>query len=65
MRIEDLIAGFKEKGLTDEQIKEELVKIKTDIEAFLNPQDVPEDKEKEVKEEVETDEEKQHRVFGI
>lgn len=65
MDIEKLIAGLKEKGLDDEQVKAELEKIKNDIEVYLKPGEEPTEKEEEVKEEVETDEQKQHRVFGI
>lgn len=65
MNIEELIAGLKEKGMSDEEIKSELEKIKADIDAFLNPVENPAEKNDEVKEEVETDEEKEHRVFGI
>lgn len=65
MNIEELIAGLKEKGLTDDEVKAELEKIKADIDAYLNPQENPETKNEEVKEEVESDEEKEHRVFGI
>ena len=61
MNVEELIAGLKEKGLNDEEIKAELQKIVEDIEAFLEPDEKPE----EVKKEEETDEEKEHRVFGI
>lgn len=61
MNVEELIAGLKEKGMSDEEIKAELQKIVEDIEAFLEPEEKPE----EVKEEVENDEEKEHRVFGI
>lgn len=65
MNIEELIAGLKEKGMSDEEIKVELEKIKADIDAFLNPVENPAEKNDEVKKEVETDEEKEHRVFGI
>ena len=65
MDIEKLIAGLKEQGLNDEQIKEELEKIKKDIDAYLEPAENPEEKNEEVHEEVESDEEKEHRVFGI
>lgn len=65
MKIEELVAGLKEKGLSDEEIKAELEKMKADIEAFLNPAQEPEAKVEEVKEEEESDEEKEHRVFGI
>lgn len=65
MNIEELIAGLKEKGMSDEEIKSELEKIKADIDAFLNPVENPAEKNDEVKKEVETDEEKEHRVFGI
>lgn len=59
MDIEKLISGLKEQGLEDEAIKEELLKIKEQIEAYLNPQV----KEQEETEENEND--KQKRVFGI
>ena len=65
MKIEELIAGLKEKGMADEEIKAELEKIKADIDAYLNPQENPAEKNAEFKAEVETDEEKEHRVFGI
>lgn len=66
MNIEELIAGLKEKGLNEEEVKAELEKIKADIDAFLNPAQNPEEKNEEVHEEVEEDEEaKQHRIFGI
>lgn len=61
MNIEELIAGLKEKGMSDEEIKAELEKIKADIDAYLNPVENPAEKN----DEVETDEEKEHRVFGI
>ena len=50
MNIEELIAGLKAKGLNDEAIKEELNKIKADIDAYLNPSANPEEKDDEVKE---------------
>jgi orotate phosphoribosyltransferase-like protein len=65
MNIEELIAGLKEKGMSDEEIKAELEKIKADIDAFLKPAEEPEEKVEEVHEEVESDEDKEHRVFGI
>lgn len=65
MNIEELIAGLKEKGMSDEEIKAELEKIKADIDAYLKPAENPAEKNDEVHEEVETDEEKEHRVFGI
>lgn len=65
MNIEELIAGLKEKGMSDEEIKAELEKIKADIDAYLNPAENPEGKNEEVHEEVESDEEKMHKVFGI
>lgn len=65
MNVEELIAGLKEKGMSDEEIKAELEKIKSDIDAYLNPAENPAEKNDEVKKEVETDEEKEHRVFGI
>ena len=65
MNVEELIAGLKEKGLGEEEIKAELEKIKADIDAFLNPHKEPEQKDEEVHEEVDNDEEKMHKVFGI
>lgn len=65
MKIEELVAGLKEKGMSDEEIKAELEKIKADIEAFLNPAEEPKEKVEEVHNEEEGDEEKEHRVFGI
>ena len=65
MNIEELVAGLKEKGMSDEEIKAELEKIKADIEAFLNPAQEPKEKVEEVHEEEESDEEKEHRIFGI
>lgn len=65
MNVEELIAGLKEKGLSDEEIKAELEKIKADIDAFLNPAENAEEKNDEVHEEVENDEAKIKRVFGI
>lgn len=62
MDIKQLVAGLKEKGLTDEQVKEELLKIKTDIDAFLNPAPAT-DKPAENKKE-ESDAEKEQRIFG-
>ena len=44
MKIEELVAGLKEKGMSDEEIKAELEKIKADIEAFLNPAEEPKEK---------------------
>lgn len=61
MKIEELIAGLKEKGLSEEEIKTELEKIKADIDAYLTP----EQKQDEVHEEVEKNEDKEHRIFGI
>lgn len=64
MNIEELVNGLKEKGMSDEEIKATLEQIKADIDAFLNPAPEEEPKpEGEPKEE--TDEDKQHRVFGI
>lgn len=65
MNIEELVAGLKEKGMSDEEIKAELEKIKADIEALLNPADEPKEKVDEVHNEEESDEEKEHRIFGI
>lgn len=63
MNIEELIAGLKEKGMSDEQIKEELMKLKADIEKHLTPEPAPEPAP--ATEPEESDEEKQHRVFGL
>ena len=65
MNIEELIAGFKEKGLNEEQVRAELEKIRKDIDAYLEPDENPAEKNDEVHEEVEADEDKQKRVFGI
>ena len=66
MNIEELIAGLKEKGLDEEQVKAELEKIRKDIDAYLEPDENPAEKNDEVHEEVKEDEaEKQKRVFGI
>ena len=62
MNIEELIAGLKEKGLTDEEIKAELDKIKTDIDAYLGDNE-GEQKDNEVKDEINEDE-KMKEVFG-
>lgn len=65
MDIEKLVAGLKEKGLNDDEVKAELSKIKADIDAYLNTSENPEEKNKEVKDEVESDEDKRKRIFGI
>ena len=65
MNIEELIAGLREKGLDEEAIKEELNKIKADIDAYLNPSANPEAKDDEVKEEVSEDVDKRKAVFGV
>ena len=65
MNIEELIAGLKAKGLNDEAIKEELNKIKADIDAYLNPSANHEEKNDEVKEEVDEDVDKRKAVFGV
>lgn len=59
MDIEKLISGLKEQGLEDEEIKEELLKFKEQIEAYLNPQ------VKEQEEIKENENDKQKRVFGV
>ena len=59
MDIEKLISGLKEQGLEDEEIKEELLKFKEQIEAYLNP------KVKEQEEIKENENDKQKRVFGV
>lgn len=60
MKIEELVAGLKEQGLSDDEIKAELEKIKADIDAFLG-----EGKEEEVKELTPEEEAKRKEVFGI
>lgn len=64
MKIEEIIAKFKEEGKTDEEIKAELELIKKDIDAYLGDNE-GEEKDEEVKEELDEDEEKMHQVFGI
>lgn len=63
MKIEELVAGLKEQGLSDDEIKAELEKIKADIDAFLGAKD-----EKQAEEVIPTAEEelaKRKEVFGI
>ena len=62
MKIEELVAGLKEQGLSDDEIKAELEKIKADINAFLG-----EGKEEEEVKELTPEEEeaKRKEVFGI
>ena len=65
MKIEEIIAKYKEEGKTDDEIKVELEQIKKDIEAYLGGGDVEKEKEEEVHTEVDEDENKMHDVFGI
>ena len=62
MNIEELVAGLKEKGLSEEEIRAELEKTKAAIDAYLNPakEQTPAEEPAE-----ETDDDKEHRVFGI
>ena len=65
MKIEEIIAKFKEEGKSDEEIKAELELIKKDIDAYLGDNE-GEPKDEEVHEEVQEDEEdKMHKIFGI
>ena len=64
MKIEEIIAKFKEEGKTDEEIKAELELMKKDIDAYLGDNE-GEEKDEEVKEEVQDDEKKMHDVFWI
>lgn len=64
MKIEDIIAKFKEEGKTDDEIKAELELMKKDIDAYLGD-DEGHQKDEEVKDEVQDDEAKMHDVFGI
>lgn len=64
MKIEEIIAKFKEEGKTDEEIKAELELMKKDIDAYLGDNE-GEEKDEEVKEEGHDDEKKMHDVFGI
>lgn len=59
MDIQELVNGLKEKGLQEEEIKNELLKIKADIDAYLGEEKAP-----VVEEEKETEEQKEERVFG-
>lgn len=63
MKIEEIIAKFKEEGKTDEEIKAELELIKKDIDAYLGNNE-GEHKDDEVHEEIKEDE-KMKEVFGI
>lgn len=63
MKIEEIIAKFKEEGKTDDEIKAELELIKKDIDAYLGDNEGKE-KDEEVKDEIDEDE-KMHQVFGI
>ena len=65
MKIEEIIAKYKEEGKTDDEIKVELEQIKKDIEAYLGGGDVEKEKEEEVHTEVDEDEKKMHDVFGV
>ena len=65
MNIEELVAGLKEKGLTEDQVREELERIKADIDAILLPKEKVDEVKDEVKEDKESDEEKEKRIFGI
>lgn len=68
MKIEEIIAKFKEEGKNDEEIKAELELMKKDIDAYLGD-DEGKEKDKEVKEELDRDEKedekKMKEVFGI
>jgi len=63
MKIEEIIAKFKEEGKTDDEIKAELELIKKDIDAYLGDNEGKE-KDEEVKDEIDEDE-KMRQVFGI
>lgn len=62
MKIEELVAGLKEQGLSDDEIKVELEKIKADIDAFLGAK---EEKKEEVIPTAEEELAKRKEVFGI
>jgi len=68
MKIEEIIAKFKEEGKNDEEIKAELELMKKDIDAYLGD-DEGKEKDKEVKEELDRDEKEDEKrmkeVFGI
>ena len=64
MKIEEIIAKFKEEGNSEEEIKAELELMKKDIDAYLGD-DEGKPKDEEVKDEVKEDEAKMHEVFGI
>ena len=66
MKIEEIIAKFKEEGKSDEEIKAELELIKKDIDAYLGD-DEGKEKDHEVQEELheDEDEDKMKEVFGI
>ena len=64
MKIEEIIAKFKEEGKSEEEIKAELELMKKDIDAYLGDNE-GKPKDDEVKDEVKEDEAKMHEVFGI
>lgn len=64
MKIEELIAKFKEAGKSDEEVKAELEALKKEIEAFLEPAP-PAPPAEEEKPSEEEEEKKMHEVFGI
>ena len=63
MKIEEIIAKFKEEGKTDDEIKAELELIKKDIDAYLGDNEGKE-KDDEVKDEIDEDEKMRH-IFGL
>ena len=63
MNIEELVKGLKEQGLADEDIKKELIRIREEIDHILEPKE--EEPKEKVEEVVESDEEKEKRIFGI
>ena len=65
MNIEELVVKLKEKGLTDEEVKKELERIKADIDVILLPKDKVDEVKDEEKHDEESEEEKQKRIFGI
>lgn len=62
MKIEELVAGLKEQGLSDDEIKVELEKIKADIDAFLGE---AKENQAEVAPTAEEELAKRKEVFGI
>lgn len=62
MNIEELVAGLKEQGLGDEEIRAELEQIKAGIDEFLGGGEQPQAEQPQA---VETEDAKLKSVFGV